>query len=74
MMMPVLDGPATIHGLRALDPKLAVIAASGLDLPASPGAAALTLQGFLRKPYSANALLQAVRKVLAPLDGGEPGA
>lgn len=63
MMMPVLDGPATIHGLRALDPKLAVIAASGLDVPTSTAAAALTLQGFLRKPYSAQALLQAVRKV-----------
>jgi PAS domain S-box-containing protein len=64
MMMPVLDGPATIHALRTLNPKLAVIAASGLDSPTPAGAASLTLQGYLRKPYSAHALLAAVRKVL----------
>ena len=64
MVMPLLDGPATIHGLRALDANLPVIIASGLDSPLPSGAGSLRVQGFLRKPYSAQALLDAVRKVL----------
>jgi PAS domain S-box-containing protein len=64
LLMPIMDGPATIHALRTLAPRLAVIATSGLDSPTPAGAADLILQGFLRKPYSARGLLEAIQKVL----------
>ena len=31
LMMPVMDGPATIRALQRLDPKVKIIAASGLE-------------------------------------------
>ena len=66
MMMPVMDGPATIQVLRRMDPRLPIIAASGLT---SNGQAAevagLGVQHFLPKPYTAEALLTTLRQMLA---------
>ena len=65
MRMPVMDGAATIGALRALDPDVRIIAASGFGL--GPGGSELLQTGaaqFLAKPYSAEALLKAVRDVL----------
>jgi CheY-like chemotaxis protein len=63
MMMPVLDGAATIRALRALDPGVRVIAANGLATarPASSPEVAAALP----KPYTAAALLETLRLVLA---------
>jgi PAS domain S-box-containing protein len=69
MMMPVMDGPATIQVLRRMNPKLPIIAASGL--PANSSAtqvASLGVRHFLPKPYTAEALLKALHQVLR----GEP--
>jgi len=53
MMMPKMDGPATLKAIRELDPNLPVILASGL---ASPDRIALVqslgASAFLQKPYS----------------------
>jgi two-component system sensor kinase len=63
MMMPVMDGLATIRALRQMDPDVRILATSGLaDAPPRiPGSA---VQGFLAKPYTAEDLVGAVCEVL----------
>ena len=69
MMMPVLDGPGTIQALRAINPAVRIIATSGLHgyslaVPArTPESGGADL--FLPKPFNAEALKQAVQRVLA---------
>jgi CheY-like chemotaxis protein len=66
MMMPVMDGAATIYALRRINPAVKVIAASGLI--ANGGVAKLSgagLRHFLVKPYTASALLETIRATLA---------
>jgi CheY-like chemotaxis protein len=65
MMMPGIDGPATMAVLRALDARVRIIAASGLRANAAPAVAA-GARVFLPKPYSEGQLLSAVRHVLQP--------
>ncbi|MES2440679.1 MAG: PAS domain S-box protein [Verrucomicrobiota bacterium] len=66
MMMPVMDGPATIQVLRKLNPRLPVIAASGLTANGQIAhAASLGVKHFLPKPYTAETLLKMLRDVLA---------
>lgn len=77
MMMPVMDGPATIKVLRHLNPKVRVIGASGISSHRRVAqATAAGLTHFLPKPYSAESLLLLLRQVLdAPdEDPGEAGA
>jgi CheY-like chemotaxis protein len=63
MMMPVMDGPATIRVLQKLDPKVRVIATGGLA--ASAKAAELVgVKCFVEKPYTADKLLITLRQVL----------
>jgi PAS domain S-box-containing protein len=63
MMMPVMDGPATILVLRRMNPALPIIAASGLTANGQ-SAAGLGVQKFLPKPYTAETLLSALKQVL----------
>jgi len=66
MMMPILGGPQTIQGLRRIDPKVRIIAVSGLT---SDGKTAAVSNGdvaaFLQKPYSSDMLLQTIAAALA---------
>jgi len=65
MMMPVLDGPATIHALMRINPAVKIVAASGLN--ANGGVAKASGAGikhFLTKPYTAGTLLKAMRAIL----------
>lgn len=65
MTMPVMDGPATIALLRKLDPEVRIIAVSGLATDDRIARAAeLGIRRFLVKPYTAEALLVALRQVL----------
>jgi len=75
MMMPVMDGPATIRVLRKLNPALPVIAVSGI-CPAAQryDPSQLGVNGCLTKPYSAEALLTALARVLGDADSGQPAA
>ena len=62
MLMPFMDGPATVRALQRLDPDVKIIAASGLSNH-RPG----ELNGvkiFLAKPYTAEKLLKALAEVL----------
>lgn len=65
VLMPFMDGPATIRALRRINPKIKIIAASGLtaheknaELPSSQ------VKAFLTKPYTAQKLLETIRAVL----------
>jgi len=65
VMMPFMDGPATIRALQKMNPQVRVIAASGLA--GTEKAAELTGAGvrlFLSKPYTAEKLLRALAEVL----------
>lgn len=66
LAMPYMDGNALIRALRKLDPAIKVIAMSGL---LSEGQTAelknLGVSDFLSKPYSAESLLNALKKTLS---------
>jgi DNA-binding NtrC family response regulator len=65
MVMPFMDGPATIRALLRMNPKVRIVAASGLGTGQQAGEG--TLEGvsvFLNKPYTAEKLLKTLAKVL----------
>ena len=65
MMMPFMDGAATIRVLRKLSPELKVIAASGLtNVEQSAELKTLGVNASLEKPYTAEKLLITLAEVL----------
>jgi PAS domain S-box-containing protein len=65
MMMPFMDGPSTIRALRKLDPKVKIIATSGLKIEDKvTEVAQLGVRYFLPKPYTAEKLLKTVAAIL----------
>jgi DNA-binding NtrC family response regulator len=69
LMMPGMDGLATIRALTALDPGVRVIAVSGTLPPGLGQAPEMQRVTFLHKPYRARRLLEVLRTVL---EGGGP--
>jgi PAS domain S-box-containing protein len=81
MMMPLMDGVATIQVLTRINPAVRIIAASGIEIPENVGKATRAgVHDFLPKPCTAQALLQLVREVIdrpvisaaRPADGNRP--
>jgi len=65
MRMPILEGHPMILKLFALNPKLKIVAASGLDVNDHMSKLAeLGVKHFLSKPYTAETLLRTVRSAL----------
>lgn len=65
MMMPVMDGPATIKVLRNMNPDLKIIAASGISTNDTVAkATALGVRHFVSKPYTAESLLRVLKESL----------
>ena len=65
MMMPILDGPATIQVLTRINPAVKIIGASGIDSGESKAKAMRSgVKFFLLKPYTAETLLRLFREVL----------
>ncbi len=65
MMMPVMDGSATIEILMKINPEVRIVATSGIT--ANRELAEISGQGvkdFLQKPYSAETLLKCLKRVL----------
>ena len=65
MVMPFMDGPATIRALQRMNPKVRIIAASGLGAGQHAGEGVLEgVAVFLNKPYTAEKLLKTLAQVL----------
>ncbi|HEU4711749.1 MAG TPA: PAS domain S-box protein [Pyrinomonadaceae bacterium] len=66
MVMPFMDGQATIRALQRMSPQVRIIAASGLGAGQKAGEGALEgVAVFLNKPYTAEKLLKTLAQVLA---------
>jgi PAS domain S-box-containing protein len=66
MVMPFMDGPATIRALQRMNPNVRIIAASGLGTAQRGGESALEgVSVFLNKPYTAEKLLKTLAQVLS---------
>lgn len=64
--MPVMDGPAAIAALRAINSQVKIIGTSGLDIHGPhTNSSRLDTQHFMSKPYSAKTLLNTLQKALA---------
>jgi PAS domain S-box-containing protein len=65
MVMPFMDGPATIRALKKMNPAVKIIAASGLTAGNRVGEGQLEgVAIFLSKPYTAEKLLKALSEVV----------
>lgn len=65
MRMPEMDGINTIRTLQKMNPQVKVIASSGLSSPESCAQiSGVEVQEFLSKPYTANELLEKLRRIL----------
>ena len=65
MMMPVMDGEATIHVLMCINPAVKIIAGSGLELTGNIAKATNAgVHDFLNKPFTARTLAERVRDVI----------
>lgn len=65
IMMPIMDGPATIRVLRKINPKVRIIATSGLNRTRKDATyQEVHIDHFLQKPYSASTLLSTIKEVL----------
>jgi two-component system cell cycle sensor histidine kinase/response regulator CckA len=65
MVMPFMDGPATIRALQRMNPRVRIIAASGLGAGQRAGEGVLEgVSVFLSKPYTAEKLLKSLAQVL----------
>jgi CheY-like chemotaxis protein len=66
IMLPSLDGLTAIRTLRKINPKVRIIASSGLMSDNKLSAvAAIGVNTFLSKPYTVNELLLSLQKVLS---------
>jgi CheY-like chemotaxis protein len=65
MAMPIMDGPATIVALRAINSKVRIVSSTGM---ASDGGMAMAkntgVQHFIPKPYTAETMLNTLYAVL----------
>ena len=65
MVMPFMDGPATIRALKKMNSQVKIIAASGFTAGNKAGEGPLEgVNIFLSKPYTAEKLLKALAQVL----------
>lgn len=67
VMMPYMDGPATIRALQKMNPQVKIIASSGLAENIKAVETAYTgVKTFLPKPYTAEKLLNTLAEVIGP--------
>lgn len=65
VLMPIMDGLSTIRALQKMNPKIKIIAASGLALNKNMvDTSELNVETFLSKPFTAEQLLKTLAAVL----------
>lgn len=64
MVMPFMDGSATIRALQRMNPRVRIIAASGLGGQRAGEGVLESVSVFLTKPYTAEKLLKTLAQVL----------
>lgn len=64
MVMPFMDGPATIRALKKMNAEVKIIAASGLTGNKTGDGRFEGIERFLSKPYTAEKLLKALAEIL----------
>ena len=65
MMMPAMNGPAMIAGLRAIDPCLPILGMSGLpERKGVKGFEQVELSALLAKPFTGDELLRVIHTTL----------
>jgi PAS domain S-box-containing protein len=66
MMMPVMDGAATIEVLRRMNPEVCIVAASGLTTQGRIAhATKLGVKHFLTKPFTTETLLKTLQEMIS---------
>ena len=66
MMMPIMDGPASIKELRTVNPDIKIIGVSGLtEKDKLAEVSDIHLHAFLTKPYTAEILLKNIYLILS---------
>ena len=70
--MPIMDGPALVVALKAINPDVKIIGSSGLEEGGILAAAKVGVRDFIPKPYSAETMLKTIARVLGrdPYKGG----
>jgi PAS domain S-box-containing protein len=64
MMMPVMNGIATMKAIQKINNNVKIIASSGLENGNEKEAMSLGAKLFLRKPYTAKILLESLHQIL----------
>jgi len=65
MVMPFMDGPATIRALQKINPQISIIASSGLtENGKAHELLKLGINKFLQKPYTAEKLLTTLAEII----------
>jgi two-component system cell cycle sensor histidine kinase/response regulator CckA len=64
MMMPIMNGIATIKAIQKISQNVRIIASSGLENGNEREALSLGAKLFLHKPYTAKMLLESLRNIL----------
>jgi hypothetical protein len=65
MVMPIMDGTASIRALRKIDPQVKIVAASGLNDNSRIAAVdSKDIDIFLSKPYTSETLLKTIHEVI----------
>ena len=71
MAMPVMDGPALIVALRAMNPEVNIIGSTGMASEAAvPKAVLAGIRHFIPKPYTAETMLKTLNAALRERPGG----
>jgi len=72
MSMPVMDGPSGIVALRSINPAVRIVGSSGLESHGGvTRAIGAGVTHFLPKPYTAELLLDTIRRALHDEEGAE---
>ena len=64
MAMPIMDGPALVVALKAINPAVRIIGSSGLEEGGISEAAKAGIREFIPKPFSAETMLRTIARVL----------